>query len=164
VKLDGAPDLQPQALLFLDFDGVLHPNRCPEEQLFCNLPLLATVLADFPQVGLVVSSSWRHTVAWEALRARFTPPLAGQLVGFTPTAAPGIAFAREIECERFVEAFCRYRAAATLPWWALDDMPAWFRPLSDRLIPCAPDRGFDEGTAYRLDRALRQHFGGEPPS
>jgi len=38
-----------QVLLFLDFDGVLHPFPVPADatQLFCNLPRLEAVLRDY---------------------------------------------------------------------------------------------------------------------
>lgn len=51
-------------LLFIDFDGVLHP-LAPTSQLhpngwFCWLPLLSALLAPWPDVHLVVHSSWRQ--------------------------------------------------------------------------------------------------------
>ena len=62
-------------ILFLDFDGVLHPlgaiagAKAPQTpaqiragwpQTFEHLPVLASMLTGHENVGVVVSSSWRH--------------------------------------------------------------------------------------------------------
>ncbi|MFZ3000646.1 MAG: HAD domain-containing protein [Undibacterium umbellatum] len=47
-------------ILFLDFDGVLHPEPCYDKtQLFSCLPRLEAILRDFPTVQIVISSTWR---------------------------------------------------------------------------------------------------------
>lgn len=52
-------------VLFLDFDGVLHPAGDGPEVLegptFVWLPFLEGVLRGYPNVGIVVSSTWRYT-------------------------------------------------------------------------------------------------------
>ena len=51
-------------ILFLDFDGVLHPEG--EDHIlnggadFCFLPRLEALLREFPWVKIVISSSWRE--------------------------------------------------------------------------------------------------------
>ena len=49
-------------LVFLDFDGVLHPldAQLPEGRRFCWLPVLESLLAGHPDVHIVVHSSWRY--------------------------------------------------------------------------------------------------------
>jgi len=58
-------------ILFLDFDGVLHPDAVymrrqrpilkAEGALFMWAPILVQILDDFPMVSLVLSTSWfRH--------------------------------------------------------------------------------------------------------
>jgi len=72
-------------MLFLDFDGVLHPlGLIPAEgetvngkprvkpvpvEFFCWVPLLAEILADHPDVGLASHTSWRDSHSGEALGA-----------------------------------------------------------------------------------------------
>ena len=54
-------------IVFLDFDGVLHPEFDPDDperpkqnsDLFCRLPLIEAVLREFSQVEIVISSAWR---------------------------------------------------------------------------------------------------------
>lgn len=62
-------------ILFLDFDGVLHPHEVymyhgrgivlkagPEHRLFEHAELLATLLEPFPEVHIVLSTSWCSTL------------------------------------------------------------------------------------------------------
>lgn len=44
-------------ILFLDFDGVMHPNHQPN-LLFVRVPRLALWLEAWPAVDVVISSSW----------------------------------------------------------------------------------------------------------
>lgn len=65
-------------ILFLDFDGVLHPffpraDRSDEEnQLFAYLPRLEGVLRDFPEWQIVISSSWREHHPWTTVIKAFS--------------------------------------------------------------------------------------------
>lgn len=69
------PKQHQKRILFLDFDGVLHPPRAiagakppqtPAQiragwpQTFVHLPVLVRLLAAHENVGVVVSSSWRQ--------------------------------------------------------------------------------------------------------
>lgn len=45
--------------LFLDIDGVLHPSDTYTEGLFRWLPLLLTAIEPYPDLKIVVHSSWR---------------------------------------------------------------------------------------------------------
>lgn len=48
-------------LLFLDFDGVLHPTVAdPDFPHFCWLPILAAQVLPHPSVVIVVHSTWRY--------------------------------------------------------------------------------------------------------
>ena len=52
-------EVRARKLVFLDFDGVLHPTSATEWILFCRAPHLQQALANH-DCGLVISSSWRH--------------------------------------------------------------------------------------------------------
>ena len=45
-------------ILFLDFDGVLHPEHCHESKHFCCLPVLESALRQVPEFELVITSTW----------------------------------------------------------------------------------------------------------
>lgn len=58
---EGTPELPAcTATLFLDYDGVLHPEYCPPHRFFEALPGLVSVLQGRPWVEWVVSSNWRY--------------------------------------------------------------------------------------------------------
>jgi len=81
VRID---DMSP-ITLFLDFDGVLHPEPCfDRSRLFCQLPVLEAVLRDFPEVDIVISSSWRELLHLDDLKSLFSGDIAWRIVGVTP--------------------------------------------------------------------------------
>lgn len=143
-------------ILFLDFDGVLHPQydgACvPQEQAFCHLPRLEAVLRDYLGVELVISSEWRRQLPLDALRARFSPDIAARIVGATPVAAFAALARREAEILQWLAAAGR---AADAPWLALDDAIWQFDRHRDRVVACTPWVGFDA----RAEVALRQRLG-----
>jgi len=144
-------------ILFLDFDGVLHPDPCFEEaRLFENAPRLAEILAQFPEVAVVLSTPWRmqRTMAElvdplpDELRARIidvTPPY---VFGDTPAAL--VPYRRHAECVQWLQA----NSAPHAPWLALDDRASLFAPYCEHLILCDSLRGLTEATATRLNSAL----------
>ena len=75
-------------ILFLDFDGVLHPEydrqAAPADVAFCHLPRFEAVMCDHPEVEIVISSTWREQFPLDDLRARFSPDIAARIVGATP--------------------------------------------------------------------------------
>ena len=54
-------------LLFLDFDGVLHPSSPGKEPLFLKASLLSMALYDI-DVPIIISSSWRFTHSMKELK------------------------------------------------------------------------------------------------
>jgi len=77
-------------LLFLDFDGVLHPvfprSDLPpsESEPFCYMPRFAEVLREFPDIEIVITSTWRLHRGIEQLRQNFPADLRSRVVGVTP--------------------------------------------------------------------------------
>jgi hypothetical protein len=74
-------------VLFLDFDGVLHPESCAERDHFCYLPNFCGVFRGADpdhKVPIVVSSLWRHHCTLVQMRSYFPQDIAGQIVGVTP--------------------------------------------------------------------------------
>lgn len=65
-------------ILFLDFDGVLHsdaaylvngrPTLKAEGELMMWVPLLEDALADFPEVQIVLSTSWARELSFSRAR------------------------------------------------------------------------------------------------
>lgn len=150
-------------ILFLDFDGVLHPDPCPDAaRLFENAPRLAQVLCHFPRVSLVLSTAWRQAGTYEQLVVLLPPLLRERVIGVTPNfsdfapAAALIPYRRQAECVRWMEQSGLQHDA----WLALDDRPSGFTPYCENLIGCNPQSGFDMSVSARLRSVLQRHFQG----
>jgi hypothetical protein len=144
-------------ILFLDFDGVLHPDgfRYPVKDFryFHLLPRLEGLLRQHPNVRIVISSLWRLRMEVPQLREIFSPDIRNRVIDTTPLPlryddAIYILDFREREIVRWLEA----NGGIDQPWVALDDAP--FLHYLDRLVPCNSLVGFDDVA----ERALRLHF------
>lgn len=125
------PHLSP--VLFLDFDGVLHPNRCAPTDCFCLLPPLAATVAQF-DVTVVISSTWRFRKSLRWIKKLFPPAVRKQIVGTTGDPWPG-------QYARWREARDYLRDHPASDWRALDDFDWEFPPRCPQLIHCDGDRG-----------------------
>lgn len=143
-------------VLFLDFDGVLHPAVCYDRsRLFCRRPLLESVLRKCPSVEVVISSTWRFDRTLADLRELFASDIQDRIVGMTgrwqeiQDEASSATYVRQAEVEHWMRASSR----ASKSWLALDDQPYLFRPFCENLIRTDPDVGLsEEGTAALLAR------------
>lgn len=144
-------------ILFLDFDGVLHPDPCQDAaRLFEHAPRLADVLDDFPEVSIVLSTSWRASRTIDELVASLPARLGPRVIGATPHfnafSAPRrlMPYPRQAECEKWLAD----NRAGERDWLALDDRAHWFEPYFEALIECDSTRGFDQFVERRLRSAL----------
>ncbi|MES2832471.1 MAG: HAD domain-containing protein [Pseudomonadota bacterium] len=125
-------------ILFLDFDGVLHPENCIPSDYFVHQNTLAYVLRTFKNLDLVISSTWRAKRNLNNLRALFLPTISQQIVGVTPLysqlgdSVPEtlLGYEREAECV----AWLRQNNRLTEQWLALDDRAWNFRPFCKNLF------------------------------
>ncbi len=76
-------------ILFLDFDGVLHPDFARGKAYFSAKPLLWQLLDECPQTEVVFSTSWRSDPTFEKLIQLVTHEggehLAGRFIGGLPS-------------------------------------------------------------------------------
>ncbi len=100
-------------LLFLDFDGVLHPVLGPREMHVCRLSVLESVLRQAPQVRIVISSTWRLFFGMSELRAVVSADIAARIVGATP---PPDDEPRHAEIMRYL----KQHATHATEWVAVD--------------------------------------------
>lgn len=143
-----------QPLLFLDFDGVLHPVDA--SIFFTREEHLAKVLSDFPGVEIIISSAWRKTHSLKNMREFFLTDLRARIVGVTPVFKVGEANTMVTPGARFHE-IQRYLAASgdpARPWIALDDDADGFPAGCADLVHCDPKFGFGPGAETRLRAAL----------
>jgi hypothetical protein len=144
--------------IFLDFDGVLHdadrveidrwsedtpvPCAVDGQPLFDFAPLLAEVLRPYPDVLVVVHSSWGRYFDVAACRALLAP---------SGLRVDGIAAGR-YRPDRIAQYAHDHGIA---DWIALDDEPQhfderWCSRWGNRLIACHPNRGLSNQAT--LDR------------
>lgn len=139
-------------VLFLDFDGVLHPEPSLSKDFFSQLPLLEAVLRQYPTVDIVISSAWRldwvgsaNSVAVEQLRRHFSTDVAARVVGVTPymgrlheSGLDALPHVRELECYAWMKS---NRQIGTR-WMALDDRADYFLPRCNNLMTVDGRTGF----------------------
>ncbi len=124
-------------ILFLDFDGILHPAiNYTAERLMRNLPLLEDVLRGRPHVDVVISSTWRETRTLSELQVLFSPDIAPRIIGTTPQwrdiqdEASFGTYVRQAE----IEAWLRGAGRPWEQWLAVDDQAHLFRPFCKNLL------------------------------
>lgn len=144
-------------ILFLDFDGVLHPDPCIDAmRLFEQAGRLSEVLERFPEVGVVLSTAWRAKREEDELLALLPESLRTRVIGVTPrfdraaTAPARVPYPRHAEIERWLELHDMRDAS----WWALDDRADLFAPYCENLLLCDASIGFDAEMAERLRSVL----------
>jgi len=105
-------------ILFLDFDGVLHPVSGAPTFNPDSIRELETVLQLFPTLKIVITSSWREEKSLDEMIALLGPELGKRVIGTTPIIDdPFLHFPRYREV-------CAYLDTATegdKSWVALDD-------------------------------------------
>ncbi len=122
--------MKPLITLFLDFDGVLHPQGGTTDRLFENSNLLQICLQKIENIEVVISSSWAEVHPLEHLLDFFEeqPHLHSLIVGCTnqkgnPEVDFGAMPLRESQCRNWLIANQRDPHR----WLALEDDPLNFR-------------------------------------
>jgi HAD domain in Swiss Army Knife RNA repair proteins len=149
-------------ILFLDFDGVLHAVSRKVDELFDRVPLLEAWLRDWPQVEIVISSSWREVHGQEEMVEMLGPEVGGRVVGCTPVARCGEGGAVDPsqgdvpEREAEIRAWMAGSWQPQRPWAALDDMDWLFSPRCEQLVLCDGRRGLTREDLALLTRHARR--------
>lgn len=165
--------VHPLHVLYLDFDGVLHPDSAyrtrngiellhhPGHSLFEHVPLLDEVLAPYPDVKIVLSTSWLLIKGgYDHAKARLSPTLQGRCIG-------GTFHRREMRkawfesVSRPAQVLLDVKRRKPVRWVAVDDWsegwPAWANAhlvRTDRILGIAETNVLDE-----LRAKLRLEFG-----
>ena len=133
-------------VLFLDFDGVMHPydpfviedpfGVAADAGHFCWLPLLTDALAAYPAVRIVVTSDWRHFSDDDKMRG-LLGPLASRFAGST-------GLAREFTRVDYIRQVVHLHDLQY--WCALDDDSSVIKAAPDepRFVACDSATGLSE--------------------
>ncbi|MCF5031022.1 MULTISPECIES: HAD domain-containing protein [Pseudomonas syringae group] len=148
-------------ILFLDFDGVLHPDAVfltrkgpklrDEGELFMWASLLETVLQEFPNVQIVLSTSWVRNIGFSRAIKRLPLFIQQRVVGATwhSSMATGWADADWWDQSSRYGQIIRYVArSAVSDWIAIDDdLEGWADADRHRLVAVDPTLGLSENRA-----------------
>ncbi len=137
-----------EKLLFLDFDGVLHPTHFAGESPFSRAHLLEETLALFSP-KIIISSSWRFTHNLEKLQKTIPNHISSLIIGATGQAVIG-------KHPRFTEIQNYLRGYGSADWKTLDDSYWEFPNPCPRLIRCNPNTGITDRQILELQQWLSQ--------
>lgn len=137
-------------LLFLDFDGVLrretsNPSRFDSD---C-LEIFETVVRQYANLEIVISSTWRLAIPLRELRKLFSPDVAVRIVGITPEIDEEETYERYEE----IKSYFAKKSIDNPQWVAIDDNPAHF-PKHIPILLTDSTKGFDDECAIRLQNIL----------
>jgi len=138
-------------LVFVDFDGVMHPAGCDVSSYFCNLAAFEAVMREHPDAGIVISSTWRHAYPLTRLKENFSPDIAARIVGKTPQWEGDDG---EQVRYREIREFLEHPQLAGAKWIALDDSDFEFPPGCANLVLCDSAEGFNASAASALRERL----------
>lgn len=128
-------------VLFLDFDGVLHPYQSGS---FIHLGKLEMILRNYPFVNVVISSSWRESSDMEYLRSQFSEDIRERVIDCTPVLGYEAAYPREKEILGFVAKH------EVTHWIALDDDSSLFSNGFTRLLKTSYETGLTHNELTKL--------------
>ncbi|WP_178114818.1 HAD domain-containing protein [Pseudomonas saliphila] len=164
--------MKTEILIFLDYDGVLHPDavyrrlnghielRAPGE-LFMWAPVLIEALAPYPDLSIVLSTSWVRELGFRRALAFLPAHLAERVIGGTWHSAMSTTTDGIIEWDqqsRYDQISAHLnRQTVAMPWLAIDDdAVGWPSGQHQSLVHTDPMLGLSSTeTQLRLQEKLR---------
>jgi hypothetical protein len=163
-------------ILFLDYDGVLHPDEVwldddnrpilyAAGELFMFVPRLVEILAPYPNLKIVLSTSWVPVLGFKRAKARLPIALQAQVIGATWHSS----FKRDSESLAWWKGATRYEQimryvsrGRVSDWIAIDDdSVGWGAQDQRRLVLCDSDHGLSEAAVRdRLTARLQEMCAG----
>ena len=153
-------------VLFLDFDGVLHPSDVYLErgrpvlrtqgELFMWSHSLVDALKSYPNVAIVLSTSWARVFGYERAKKALVEPLRTRVIGATWHSSMAkcqfsgmkLQYGWWDEASRFEQIIRYVEGARLVRWMAIDDQgESWSPQYTDNLILTDPSRGIADPRA-----------------
>ncbi|WP_282365361.1 HAD domain-containing protein [Pseudomonas sp. PS02290] len=142
-------------IIFLDFDGVLHPDSVfmapsgpslrEEGTLFMWMPLLESVLAQYADARIVLSTSWVRNLGFSRAKKRLSKNLQDRVVGSTWHSSMAKEWTDQIlwdQSTRYHQ-IIRYVVRGNISKWLAidDDAEGWGAQYQELLIRTDPATG-----------------------
>jgi hypothetical protein len=160
-------------VLYLDFDGTVHPGevwyerasgevrlKAPGHELFESLPVLEAAITKYPTLQIVLSTSWLLIFGVEKTRAFLPESLQHRVIGATydPQSPEAWRWARLTRYDQIVLDVQRRKPRCR--WLALDDDAlGWPHSEQDALVLVPTELGLACPRAQaRLHAALSARF------
>jgi len=137
-------------ILFLDFDGVLHPLNSKRESLFCNVHYLEKSL-EGASCKIVITSNWRLTHSIDAMRELLPQKISELIIGATDIAA-GVNHQRFVEIQNYLN---MYIDSNPVDWRAIDDTVIHFPSECENLICCDTHSGMGSAEQIQITQWLK---------
>ena len=147
-----------KVIIFLDFDGVLHPFPTrSSDGLFSALPIFWKLLDMLPEVSVVITSTWREHHDLSALTDLITANGGerhrDRIVGVTPViGSPDVIFQGERQDE--IEAWITKNAPGSR-YVILDDIPDFFHPGCTQLFLTNYETGLVDDDVPKIIEMIR---------
>ncbi|OLP18258.1 hypothetical protein BST81_11635 [Leptolyngbya sp. 'hensonii'] len=148
--------------IFLDIDGVLVPEKKFDAPVGKDdllkfdphcLQIFEDVLQRYPEVFVVISSSWREIFTFDSIQPLFSPSIVERVVGFTPFLDPKIIHQFQYLRHQEVLEFLRQNNALEDFWVAIDDIREHY-PSDTNVVVTDAYTGFDLSSALALELFL----------
>ena len=137
-------------IVFLDFDGVMHPTYAADKDYFSQRDVFEAVINAFTEVRIVISSAWRKDMPLQTLKEFFSESVRNRIIDITPTIDDEISPYWRYEEIRLWVRQNSYEGR----WLAVDDAIHEFPPRCKQLISCDTQYGFNAEAAEKLVTAL----------
>ena len=134
--------------LFLDFDGVLHPSLCNDNDRFSKVNLLSQPLTSSP-CQIIISSSWRFQFTLDQIRKMLPISISNLVVDATDEPLNG-QYARYFEIKQWLT----NKQKPFADWMAIDDAINEFPPDCPNLIATKSSQGITKDQIIELKQWL----------
>jgi hypothetical protein len=168
--MDQTTPTLPLWVCYCDFDGVTHDDavyssrhdgihiRTPGRTLFEWLPILEKLLAPYPDVKIVLSTSWVRVKGFEFAKRQLTPGLQSRVIGatFHNRETPKFDFDN---MSRGMQIFADVRRRKPTRWFAIDnDDHAWPAGCRENLIKTDDRLGLSDPSVQDAIRKVLASF------
>jgi hypothetical protein len=166
-----SPAILPMKLCYLDYEAVLHDGnvvrsrtagmtiKTPGRVFFEWMPILEELLAPYPDLKIVLSTTWVRQLGFNEAKYELAPSLQGRVIGST-FLHPGIVKAEFDVLPRGMQILGDVQRRKPSHWFALDDdADGWPAKYKDHLIRTSDKLGLsDPAVQEQVRRRLQEIY------